>query len=71
MLSITNPKKVMKREVLTTRKNHECYHCSLTISKGSEAVNIDTRFDGKLYPVYLHPACEQPAKALEVKNFGD
>lgn len=59
MFSLTDPKKLMKREVLTVRKEHECYHCPNPILPKTQAVNLDIRHDGKLYAYYLHPECAE------------
>ncbi len=58
MFSLTHPDKVFKRETVQVRGTRECFYCNHPVEQGSEAVKVSTRYDGKLYPVYMHQECE-------------
>jgi hypothetical protein len=59
MFSLTHPNTVIQREVLKTRKDHECAHCVNVVEKGTEAINVDVRYDHKVFHFWMHPECEK------------
>lgn len=48
---------VTKKQTVKTRKKHECYGCLENIDKGTAAVHVRGKEDGRYVSFYLHVQC--------------
>ncbi|AHN24489.1 hypothetical protein [Lysinibacillus varians] len=50
---------IRKKQMVTTRKKHECYGCVEEIEKGKSAVYVSAKEDGKHIQFHLHEECNK------------
>lgn len=50
---------IRKKQMVTTRKKHECYGCLEEIEKGKSAVYVSAKEDERRIQYHLHEECNK------------